>query len=109
MQVRLKPIRRLGLSLIEVLAVAVILGFLAAIVVPRYSTTTGRAQVETGSFQLAHLNTIVERFYLQTGAFPSQLSDLVPTYLPSGIPAHPDPKMQFSYDSSTGRISEIAK
>ena len=100
---------RHALSLLELVAVVAIVGFLAAIVVPRYVTTTGKASSGTGEFQVSAMNATIDRYYLTEGAYPDQLSDLVPKYLPGGIPVHPDPSKRFVYNAQTGRVSAAAR
>ena len=100
---------RRALSLLELLAVVVILGFLATLVVPRYMNTTGYASSGTGNFQMSTINETIDRYYLNEGSYPTQLSDLVPSYIPGGIPAHPDPNKKFVYDAQTGRVSAAGR
>lgn len=78
-----------GLSLIELMIVVTLIGIIAAIVVPRVSITTERSSDTVEAHHLAQLNSLVEQFYLETGAWPTAVSDLTTDYLPDGVPSHP--------------------
>ena len=81
---------RTGLSLLELLAVVVIIGFIAAIVVPRISVSRSEAADKTCKHNRALINEAIERYALDTGAYPTGLGDLaVPTYFPDDIPVCP--------------------
>jgi general secretion pathway protein G len=81
--------RRLGFSLIELLLVITILGILAALVIPRIQAPADTAKVKVRTHQIAELNTLIETYYVQVGSWPTVLTDLVPNYLPDGVPVDP--------------------
>ena len=67
-------------TLIELLLVLVILGVLAAIVVPKFSGRTEQARVTAATSQIATFGTALDAFEVDTGAYPkgkSGLADLV--------------------------------
>lgn len=81
--------RRRGFSLLELLAVVTILGVIAAIILYRVLGVTDGAKQKVQLHQIAELNMAIEHYYMDNEAWPSALTDLVPTYLPDGIPDPP--------------------
>jgi type II secretion system protein G len=63
--------RRRGFTLIEILIVVVILGILAAIVIPQFSSASNEAAVSSVRSQLQTLRSQVELFRVQNGGDPS--------------------------------------
>lgn len=97
--------RRRGFSLLELLAVVVILGIIAAIVVPRVSTSSSLAKQRVHEHNIATLNSAVERYFVTEGSWPSALSDLGTDYLPDGVPTVPtDNTLSYSIDGTTHRV-----
>jgi general secretion pathway protein G len=72
--------RRRGFTLIELLLVLVILGILAAIVVPKFSGRTEQARVTAAVSQIATFGTALDAFEVDMGYYPkgkNGLNDLV--------------------------------
>jgi type II secretory pathway pseudopilin PulG len=90
--------------LIELLLVVTILGILAALVVPRVSVTTDFAKEKVRSSHVAQLNGAIEQYYLTNGSWPTDLTDLIGTYLVDGVPTNPlgGP---YSIDGTTHRVT----
>ncbi len=95
-------LRQRAFTLIELLLVLVILGILAAIVVPKFSGRTEQAKVAAATTQIATFGTALDAFEVDTGAYPkgkSGLADLVSAprdaagwkgpYLKNDIPLDP--------------------
>ncbi len=80
--------KKSGFSLLELLAVVTILGIIAAIIVPRVSVSTANANTQVRAHQIATLNAAMERYYVDTGAFPATLAEaaFVSGYVPEGVP-----------------------
>ena len=92
---------RNAFSLLELLAVVVILGILAAAIVPRVITSTSDAKDSVHKHNLGEINAAVERYYIEEGSFPAALTDLVPDYLPDGIPEVPtDSTLEYTLDAN---------
>lgn len=75
-----RRLRRAGFTLIELLLVLVILGILAAIVVPKFSGRTEQARETAARSQIATFSTALDAFEVDTGRYPrgkAGLSDLV--------------------------------
>lgn len=103
-QAKVKRNRR-GFSLLELLAVVVILGIIAAIVVPRVSTSSTLAKQRVHEHNIATLNSAVERYFVTEGNWPSALTDLGVDYLPDGVPAVPtNNSLTYSIDGTTHRV-----
>mgnify|MGYP002783644113 CR=1 FL=1 len=68
----MKRILKQGFTLVEILIVVVILGILAAIVVPQYSRATSDAKLQATIDQLVKLRQAVSVYYYRNSArFPS--------------------------------------
>lgn len=62
--------RTAGFTLIELLLVLVILGILAAVVVPKFSGRTEQARIAAAQSQLATFGTALDAYEVDTGAYP---------------------------------------
>ena len=82
---------RRGFSLMELLAVVTILGIIAAVVVPRVTTSSDFAKQKVNDHNKGTINSAVERYYIDTGSWPSNdLNELDNvTYFPDGLPTNP--------------------
>ncbi len=98
------PDRRAGFSLMELLLVVVILGIIAAIVVPRVTVSTVTAEQKVRQHQMTTMNLAIERHQIEVGGWPTSLTDLVPTYLPDGVPTPPGGGT-YSINSTTQRVT----
>jgi general secretion pathway protein G len=83
-----------GLTLIELLAVIVILAIIAAIAIPIILVSVNNAKINTTEQDLNIIADALNRYYLDNGAYPKQTtsgnisgvsSDLSPEYL-AGVP-----------------------
>jgi general secretion pathway protein G len=75
-----KPIavsRSSGFSLIEMIAVLVLIGLIAGIVAPRIANQLGGGRVRAAKAQLSSLSSKVEMFVLDVGSTPERLDDLL--------------------------------
>jgi general secretion pathway protein G len=89
--------RRRGFTLIELLIVIVILGLLLSLVAPTMFSKVGSSQRKTAMAQMQMLSTALDTYRLDTGGFPSSLSELRSSnvagwdgpYLPREIPLDP--------------------
>ncbi|MHB8637283.1 MAG: type II secretion system major pseudopilin GspG [Fimbriimonadaceae bacterium] len=80
------PITRLGFTLIELLVVIVILGILAALIVPRVMGHTGEAKVATATSNIASLKSALETFRLNCDRYPTTEEGLAALVTaPSGL------------------------
>ena len=98
---------RKGLTLIELLIVVIILGALAAIAIPRISTSTTTAKQSACDTNVDTLNTAIEMYKIDQGSYPTALTDVTndPNYFGSGdVPACPygDP---YVYSTTTHRVT----
>jgi prepilin-type N-terminal cleavage/methylation domain-containing protein len=82
-----------GFTLIELIVVIAILGFLLAIAIPRYNTSRVRAAVNASAANLKNLANAVELYATENNmaTYPdtADLASLVSTYMPSGVPNSP--------------------
>ncbi|MEN9508912.1 MAG: hypothetical protein RLZZ621_1475 [Gemmatimonadota bacterium] len=68
--------KRAGFTLIELLIVVVIIGLLAAIAIPKFQDTRGRAQISALQSDLKNLTTMQEDYYVLNGKYAQDESDL---------------------------------
>ena len=100
--------RSWGFTLLELLIVVVILGILAAIVIPRFTVSAADAKKNSCAQNVANINTQVERWYFEKGSWPKvDLSDISAdtTYFPTGIPKCPVNDSVYDTDATTHRVT----
>lgn len=68
---------RSGFTLVELLLVLVILGILAAIVIPKFSGRTEQAREQQAVTQISTFKTALDAFEIDTGSYPKGLIDLI--------------------------------
>ena len=71
MRIDLNQRRRSAFTLIEIMVVVVILGILAATIIPQFIGTTHDARVSAAKATIAELESALERFYIHMDRHPS--------------------------------------
>lgn len=71
MKVQTSRARAAGFTLIEIMVVVVILGILAATIIPQFMGTTQDAKVSTAKSNVAELESAIERFYIHMDRHPT--------------------------------------
>src|ERR1700752_1982245 len=103
-----KAHKRTGFSLIKLLAVVTILGIIAAIIVPRVAVSSDTAKTKVNAHNKATINSAVERWYVEQGAWPANnLSDIGANlnYFPDGIPTNPTNGTAYTLNATTHRVN----
>ncbi len=96
-----------GFSLLELLAVVAILGVIAALIVPRVTTSTDTAKEKVDAHNRGVINAAVERYYLIEGSWPAlDLNGIGsdPDYFPDGIPTNPKNGAAYTLNATTHRV-----
>ncbi len=90
-EVRLR--KTAGFTLLELLIAIVILGILAAMIVPRFSSATAAAKCNTERNNIATMNTQIELYNVNTNLWPEwpnmQIMMSSNTYFPDNPPRDP--------------------
>ena len=71
MKIESKKQRSGGFTLIEIMVVVVILGILAATIIPQFMGTTHDAKASTAKSNIAELESAIERFYIHMDRYPT--------------------------------------
>ena len=101
--------RRLGLSLLEVLAVVTIIGVLVAAVVPRISTSGLAAKRKLCAQHRTEINRALERYRMNEGIQLAEVSKLHSAeYFPNGVPLCPVFGNEYSVNALTHRLNGCA-
>lgn len=83
--------RKKGFSLVELLIAVIILAALAAIAIPRITQSSSNAKQNACDTNVDIINSSIEMYYVDTGAYPSALGDVTTSdsYFPDGEPNCP--------------------
>ena len=65
------PKKSRGFTLVEIMVVVVIIGILAAAIIPQFIGTTQDAKVSAAKAQVAELESATERFYVHMDRYPT--------------------------------------
>ena len=71
MNIKANARRSAGFTLVEIMVVVIIIGILAATIIPQFIGTTQDAKISAAKLQVAELESAVERFYVQMDRYPS--------------------------------------
>jgi len=94
-----------GFSLLELMAVIVIVGIIATLIIYRITLSTDAAKYHTCRHNCALLNAAIERHGMESGEFPLTVGELnMPDFFPDGIPACPVTGSTYVIDPVTNRI-----
>ena len=85
-------IARTAFTLVELMLVVIIIGVLAAMVVPRLTGRTEQAKIARAKSDIAAISLALDLYELDAGKYPASLEVLVAT----------EPTADFSTDSKTG-------
>lgn len=98
---------RKALTLIELLIVVIILGALAAIAIPRITTSATTAKINVCKTNVDTLNTVIEMYNVDNGSYPIALTDVTGdvNYFPDGAPTCPF-GTAYTYNTTIHRVPD---
>jgi len=70
-----------GFTLVEILIVVIILGILAAIVIPQFTEASDTAKESSCKSILQTVRAQIQLYKFKEGSLPTSVDDMVPTYL----------------------------
>ena len=110
--------RRNGFTLVEIILVIVIIGIMAAIILPKFAGKTDSAKIAKTKANLASIRSALRLYQSDnSGTYPAALSDLVPDYIrripdegvsdppSSAVGASVDGSGGWTYDAATGEVN----
>ena len=91
-------------TLIEIIIVVVLLGILAAIVMPQFSSSSDDARTNAQATDIRAIQGQIHLYQAKVGSYPPNLATLVPDYMLS-LPTDPVSGGAYVYDSGAGIVS----
>lgn len=95
-----------GFTLMELMIVVMIIGFLAAIALPAFSSATDKARMSRAKAELRTLESGLAMYYGEKGVYPAKLEALKDGYV-QAVPAQDPWGEAYQYDSTTGEVYSI--
>ncbi|TWU34928.1 prepilin-type N-terminal cleavage/methylation domain-containing protein [Novipirellula artificiosorum] len=107
----MKRTKKSGFSLLEVIAAVVILAVVAAATVATVAPMRAKSEEKLAEQESATLNSMSQTYFLETGAFPRSVSDLVTEgYLSNTTQADQDRitsiRRNYTYTRTTGTFTK---
>ena len=97
---------RVGFSLLELMAVVIIIGVIASLVLSRVVNANNAAKESACQHNRVLINSAIERYSVINDVFPTTLNDLNTTdYFPQGFPACPVSGATYSLNTTTNRVN----
>jgi prepilin-type N-terminal cleavage/methylation domain-containing protein len=99
--------RNNGFSLLEILAVVVLMGIVAMIAIPRFGKTSDSAKVTTCHINTGNIEVQASLWFRNKGTWPAgDLSDIFanPNYFPDGRTVCPLDGTSYSFDSTAEAV-----
>jgi prepilin-type N-terminal cleavage/methylation domain-containing protein len=94
-----------GFTLVELMAVVVILGILTAFAVPKVLNSISKAKEKTDNANFTTLQRTVNRVYAEEGLFPQTLNELIDKGYMENVPEDPVGNSPYGYDKNTGKVT----
>lgn len=94
-------LRQDGFTLIELLVVCTLMGILMSIAVPMYQSSILRAKEAALAEDLSQMREAIDKYYGDTGKYPSSLTDMVEKRYIRSVPEDP-----FTNSSATWAVVE---
>ena len=100
--------RNHGVTLLEMLAVVVLVGIVAAIIVPRFGASSANAKAASCRVNIGNIEVQAELWFRNKGTWPAaNLSDLFAdsSYFPDGATTCPVDGSSYSFDAATEKVT----
>jgi prepilin-type N-terminal cleavage/methylation domain-containing protein len=95
-----------GFSLLELLAVVMIMGIMAAVIIPRIGGHTAKAKANVCLQYKGDIDDALEKYYFDKEIWATDLNDIQSDdYYPTEIPVCPVTGQAYTIDPATHRIS----
>ena len=94
-----------GFTLVEVLLVIIIVGILAAVVIPRITYSKTTAQAAACNATVAALNSQIELYHVQEGVWPVAISNLTDADYIDSTPVCPF-NTTYVFNATTHRVAK---
>lgn len=92
-------------TLIEILIVVILLGILAAIIIPQFTDASDDANLAAQDTDVASLQSLVELYRVKEGSYPTALADLVAGGYTRAVPTNPVTSAAYTYTAATGTVA----
>ena len=102
-----------GFTLIEMMLVVGIIALLTAIILPKFSNMTDKAQTQALNAQIKSINTQIQVYKIDKGAYPTAMtvagwggSGVITAYWPAGTVPSPNVSGKtWVYDATSGMVT----
>ncbi len=100
--------RQSGVTLVELLSVVLIIGILAALVIPSYQESVRKARRADGQAVMLELAQWMERFYTENGRYDQdRAGNAVGTVVPASLLSAPKEGGVVHYNLAVGNLAQL--
>ncbi len=100
--------KQAAFTLIEILIVVILLGILAAIIIPQFTDAADDANAAAQDTDIASLQSLLELYNVKEGGYPANLGLLVTAGYTREVPTNPVTGAAYGYTAATGTVTAAA-